>query len=564
MDRNGDNADEDVDERVIRRSGTLNELENGFRHTKSDSVTQQRLSNDESAQKPSSGSPTRRSAKTPHHSIRQAFFIVSGGLAIETKSFRKEPYLTVTPRGAVELARLGLLEPVPEEIIDDKTKADPITKVVVSIQAGWFIVQCIARVAQHLPLSLLEIHTLAHVFIALLMYLFWYSKPYNALSPVVLTEPEAVQTAALFTLAKQGLRTRLESKRCLLSDELDLAAVNITHLKLSVNGGQPTNDKKTLKTAVSLNQQAEDVDEAVGGNNQGSRSISIHNENDPGITSEASATADVVFQTPPNAQSTQASSQDDHTTRSEAGTSSPASEQKPPSHLETHSHDQSKITHQSNLTDSPILEDQPNGSLKPQKPTGIAPNRLQTTLHLAQLAIQRIKTLKVHFIYSQDPGNYLQYPSTYLIPMIADFVQTPGCQLDSRKLRISRRSRQYRSLYDFLPSKPWSLWVLILLVSYAAFHLSAWNAHFPTPIERWMWRAAGLSIVGMPIYLLVGGLSAIAPKRFWRVTQACSFLNIGIVSASRLYLLVEAFVSLREPGLRIYETVEWTQFWPHG
>lgn len=56
------------------------------------------------------------------------------------------------------------------------------------------------RVAQKLPLTLLEIHTLAYVFIALLMYLFWPSKPYNALSPVVFTESEVVETAALFTL----------------------------------------------------------------------------------------------------------------------------------------------------------------------------------------------------------------------------------------------------------------------------------------------------------------------------------------------------------------------------
>ena len=72
----------------------------------------------------------------------------------------------------MELARLGLLGPVEEEVISDKTKADPITKAIVCVQAAWFIVQCVARVAQNLPLTLLEIHTLAHVFIAMLMYLF--------------------------------------------------------------------------------------------------------------------------------------------------------------------------------------------------------------------------------------------------------------------------------------------------------------------------------------------------------------------------------------------------------
>ena len=110
----------------------------------------------------------------PLYSLTQAYFIVAGGLTIETNSFHEEPSLTVAPDGVVELARLGLLNPnlVSKNVIDDKTKADPITKFVVCIQGRWFIVQCIARVAHHLPLSLLEIHVLAHVFVAILMYSF--------------------------------------------------------------------------------------------------------------------------------------------------------------------------------------------------------------------------------------------------------------------------------------------------------------------------------------------------------------------------------------------------------
>lgn len=66
------------------------------------------------------------------YTMNQASSIVAGGLAIETKSFRQEPYLTVTPVGAVKLARLGLLKPVLEEMIKDKTKADSIIKMLLA------------------------------------------------------------------------------------------------------------------------------------------------------------------------------------------------------------------------------------------------------------------------------------------------------------------------------------------------------------------------------------------------------------------------------------------------
>ena len=189
------------------------------------------------------------------YTMDQAFFIVAGGLAIETKTFRQEPYLTVTPAGAVELARLGLLKPVSEEVIKDKTKADSITKILVCIQAGWFIVQCIARVAQKLPLTLLEIRTLAHVFIALLMYLFWLSKPYNALSPVVLTDSKVVETAALFMLHEQSGKNKVMSARCSLKDELDTASVMNAHFVSITEEGPPVSNEQVSELVLSPDRQ---------------------------------------------------------------------------------------------------------------------------------------------------------------------------------------------------------------------------------------------------------------------------------------------------------------------
>ena len=132
--------------------------------------------------------------------MRQAFFVVAGGLAVDSKSLWEAPYLTFTPAGVVELARLGFLPEVTTKIVEDKSKADSIGKILVFFQAGWFIIQCIVRLAQYLPLSLLEIHVLVHVAMAFVMYLFCFKKPYNARSPIVLTDSTTVELATLFAL----------------------------------------------------------------------------------------------------------------------------------------------------------------------------------------------------------------------------------------------------------------------------------------------------------------------------------------------------------------------------
>ena len=144
-----------------------------------------------------------------------------------------------------------------------------------------------------------------------------------------------------------------------------------------------------------------------------------------------------------------------------------------------------------------------------------------------------------------------------------------------------------------------------MFFSYGAFHLSAWNEHFPTTIERWLWRGAGLVIVGSPIHILYPAILALvwwpllrrddgenwadklraAPTWLKSVLSPLLGLlallitvggvvqlviaNIGIglmvgVIMGRFYFLVEAFVSLRQPDPRIYDTVNWAQFWPHG
>ena len=115
-----------------------------------------------------------------------------GGFVIDTDDpdlpayIPGSPRLSVTAQGVCMLAEHGHLPDISTDFIKDKSKADNVGKSLAILQALWMLVQCMARAAAHLPLTFLELNTLAHVICALLMYLLWMDKPYDVRDPVVL------------------------------------------------------------------------------------------------------------------------------------------------------------------------------------------------------------------------------------------------------------------------------------------------------------------------------------------------------------------------------------------
>ncbi|KAI1627818.1 hypothetical protein EDD37DRAFT_277949 [Exophiala viscosa] len=127
----------------------------------------------------------------PDWSMKHNFFAQMGGFAIDTKDHGEEyipesPRVHLTANGAAVLAQQGRLPRVTEQFISDKSKANSLAKVLVVIQAGWLIVECIGRAVAGLPITLLEINTVAHVVCALMMYALWWHKPLNISEPVVI------------------------------------------------------------------------------------------------------------------------------------------------------------------------------------------------------------------------------------------------------------------------------------------------------------------------------------------------------------------------------------------
>lgn len=72
---------------------------------------------------------------------------------------------------------------ITEQEIADKSKGDMLSKGLVIIQTGWFVLQCIARGVEHLPITQIEIMTLAYAVLNFVTYSIWWKKPLNVQCP---------------------------------------------------------------------------------------------------------------------------------------------------------------------------------------------------------------------------------------------------------------------------------------------------------------------------------------------------------------------------------------------
>lgn len=88
-----------------------------------------------------------------------------------------------------------------EQEIQDKSRSDGLAKTLLLVQLLHFCASCTARIAQQLPLSLLEFFTLAHALCTVTTCIVWWRKPFGVLEPTLITGERADELVAymLFT-----------------------------------------------------------------------------------------------------------------------------------------------------------------------------------------------------------------------------------------------------------------------------------------------------------------------------------------------------------------------------
>ena len=72
---------------------------------------------------------------------------------------------------------------VTREEIEDRSKADGFSKTIALVQTLWFVAQCLARRAQHLDLTLVELTTLSLAVFNGVMYFLWWHKSLDVRCP---------------------------------------------------------------------------------------------------------------------------------------------------------------------------------------------------------------------------------------------------------------------------------------------------------------------------------------------------------------------------------------------
>ncbi|TFK70504.1 hypothetical protein BDN72DRAFT_536481 [Pluteus cervinus] len=141
------------------------------------------------------------------------YFAIMGGFS------RKGSKEVLHPPCLVKLLREGKIDVddlrLTQEDIEDRSKGDVLSKGLVGLQTTWFIFECLARWQQDLPLTELEVVTVAFAVLNVFTYLFWWRKPLNVNRPayVKVLEEKDVECTCTDTSYLQALANEEDKKK---------------------------------------------------------------------------------------------------------------------------------------------------------------------------------------------------------------------------------------------------------------------------------------------------------------------------------------------------------------
>ena len=186
-----------------------------------------------------------------------SFYAVMGGFVFETSTptFGPHSRFALTGDGV-----LFLLEHAPELISDisetsilNRSRSDGLGKALLIVQLFYFCISCAARWAQSLPLTLLEVSTLAHAICAVATYLVWWKKPFDIADPTVISGLQVDEVAAYLLFISVNRRSRLAGVLAVSSDS------ECSYLRVSQAGVFDTGPSSEATVAVDGALQARDV-----------------------------------------------------------------------------------------------------------------------------------------------------------------------------------------------------------------------------------------------------------------------------------------------------------------
>jgi len=120
-------------------------------------------------------------------------FVIRYNTSLEEEKERGGKPYHLTADDVIFLRERGILERLPDVSRDelcDKSKSDPLLKLIAICQILWSIIQISTRAIRRLPISLLELNVLALAACAIVIYgLCWYKPKHVQVAMTVLTYP---------------------------------------------------------------------------------------------------------------------------------------------------------------------------------------------------------------------------------------------------------------------------------------------------------------------------------------------------------------------------------------
>jgi hypothetical protein len=89
-------------------------------------------------------------------------------------------------------------------------------------------------------------------------------------------------------------------------------------------------------------------------------------------------------------------------------------------------------------------------------------------------------------------------------------------------------------------------------------HIAAWNFHFPSLAEQVLWKVSSIGCTASALLFLLVTKSTI-PERFERTVVRTVIM---LYTLFRVYQFVEMFASLRAVPASVYQTPQWSQYFP--
>ncbi|KAG1880171.1 hypothetical protein F4604DRAFT_1679267 [Suillus subluteus] len=118
--------------------------------------------------------------------VTHGFFARMGGFMLYVNG-KPQGTHALTPDELLQFVREGSVKMpvIMEKDVEDRGKGDVVSKCVAILQLVWFVIQLVARYTQNLPVTLLEIDTVAAAILSCITYDLWWKKPKDVGRPYI-------------------------------------------------------------------------------------------------------------------------------------------------------------------------------------------------------------------------------------------------------------------------------------------------------------------------------------------------------------------------------------------